>query len=179
MEFRMDQNIVHPLRIPSDVLLELEESLILCDTGSSHNSGDIHQDQKLHMQQSDVLEKVKANVALTYQIRNHLLRGRLLQFGETLNDAWQFKRQFSNKISNSQLDKIYDGALNNGAIGGKLLGAGGGGFFLFYSLPFMKNQLVEYLKNRGLKVHPFRFESKGLQAWSARESKYHLVKDKK
>ena len=138
MEFRMEQNIVHPLRIPSDILLELEESLVLCDTGNVHDSGNIHQDQQQHMQQEDVQKKVQSNVDLTYLIRNHLLRGRLFQFGQSLNEAWQLKRQFSNKISNPFLDQIYDGAMQHGAIGGKLLGAGGGGFFLFRVLEFLR-----------------------------------------
>ena len=172
MEFRMDQNIVHPLRIPSDILLELEESLVLCNTGVGHDSGNIHQDQKQQMQDEEIQKKVQSNVDLTYVIRNHLLRGRLFQFGLSLHEAWKLKRQFSNKISNSMLDRIYEGALQNGAIGGKLLGAGGGGFFLFYSPPFQKSQLIQWLETEGLKIHPFRFDPNGLSAWSARESKH-------
>lgn len=171
MEFRMDQNIVHPLRIHPDTLLELEESLILCDTGSTHNSGDIHQDQRQDMQQKDIQQKVQTNVELTYRIRNHLLRGRLLQFGRSLHEAWLLKRQFSSKISNNRLDYIYDIALSNGALGGKLLGAGGGGFFLFYAPPFKKHELIDALESEGLKIRPFRFEEEGLRAWSVRENR--------
>lgn len=174
MEFRMDQNIVHPLRIHPDILLELEESLILCDTGTSHDSGDIHQDQRQHMQREDIRKKVQSNVELTYRMRNHLLRGRLLQFGQSLHEAWELKRQFSGKISNSRLDKIYQGAREHGAVGGKLLGAGGGGFFLFYVSPFRKYDLILNLESVGLSVRPFRFEQDGLRTWSARESKNHL-----
>jgi D-glycero-alpha-D-manno-heptose-7-phosphate kinase len=177
MEFRMDQNIVHPLRIHPDTLLELEESLILCDTGSTHDSGDIHQSQRLQMQQKGTLKKVQANVELTYQIRNHLLRGRLLQFGQSLHEAWELKRQFSKKISNNSLDTIYENALQHGAVGGKLLGAGGGGFFLFYVSPFRKHELIENLEAAGLKICPFRFEQEGLRTWSVREQKNY--KDKK
>lgn len=174
MEFRMDQNIVHPLRIHPDILLELEESLILCDTGTPHDSGDIHQDQRQHMQQEDIHQKVQSNVELTYRMRNHLLRGRLLQFGQSLHEAWMFKRQFSSKISNSRLDQIYEDACKHGAVGGKLLGAGGGGFFLFYVPPFRKHELIDNIEATGLKIHPFRFEQEGLRTWSARERKNHL-----
>lgn len=174
MEFRMDQNIVHPLRIQPDTLLELEESLVLCDTGTPHESGEIHDDQRQHMQQEAIRQKVQSNVELTYKLRNHLLRGRLLQFGQGLHEAWQFKRQFSDKISNSRLDRIYADALDHGAVGGKLLGAGGGGFFLFYVTPFRKHELIANLESSGLKVQPFRFEQQGLRAWSARERKNHL-----
>lgn len=174
MEFRMDQNIVHPLRIHSDILLELEESLVLCDTGTPHDSGDIHQDQRLQMQQKTIRQMVQSNVELTYRMRNHLLRGRLLQFGQALHEAWQFKRQFSSKISTAQLDDIYNSALTHGALGGKLLGAGGGGFLLFYVPPFRKHELMTHLEQAGLKIRPFRFEQEGLRAWTARERKNHL-----
>jgi D-glycero-alpha-D-manno-heptose-7-phosphate kinase len=174
MEFRMDQNIVHPLRIQADVLLELEESLVLCDTGTPHDSGDIHQHQRQQMQQDGVRDKVQSNVELTYRMRNHLLRGRLFQFGQAMHEAWQFKRQFSSKISNPRLDAIYEEALAHGAVGGKLLGAGGGGFFLFYVTPFRKHELIARLEASGLNVRPFRFEQEGLRAWSARECRNHL-----
>lgn len=173
MEFRMEQNIVHPLRIHPEILLELEESLVLCDTATPHDSGDIHQDQRQHMQQADVHKKVQSNVELTYRMRNHLLRGRLMQFGQSMDEAWQLKRQFSDKISNSRLDSIYENARANGAIGGKLLGAGGGGFFIFYVSPFRKHELLDSLAAAGLRVHPFRFEQEGLRAWSVRERKNH------
>ena len=174
MEFRMDQNIVHPLRIHTDTLLELEESLILCNTGTTHDSGNIHQDQRLQMQGDRIRQIVKTNVELTYRMRNQLLRGKLLQFGQSLHEAWQFKRQFSEKISNTRLDDIYADALNHGAIGGKLLGAGGGGFFIFFVPPFRKHDLMNSLEQSDLEIRPFRFEPEGLRTWTARERKNHL-----
>jgi D-glycero-alpha-D-manno-heptose-7-phosphate kinase len=174
MEFRMDQNIVHPLRIHSDTLLELEESLLLCDTGTTHESGDIHKDQRREMLQEEVRGLVRNNVELSYRMRNLLLRGRLLEFGHALDEAWQSKRGLSSKISNSRLDGIYEGAIHNGALGGKLLGAGGGGFFLFYAPPFYKHGLMAHLEVCGLKVQPFRFEQEGLRAWTVREGRNHI-----
>jgi D-glycero-alpha-D-manno-heptose-7-phosphate kinase len=106
-------------------------------------------------------------------MRNDLLRGRLLQFGHSLDKVWQFKRQFSDKISSSYLDQIYADAKAHGAIGGKLLGAGGGGFFLFYAPPYRKHELMAHLKAAGLKIRPFRFEPQGLQAWTVRECRNH------
>lgn len=174
MEFTLDQNIVHPLRIHPDTLLELEASLILCDTGISHDSGVIHQDQRQQMRAAQIQDLVRANVQLCYEMRNHLLRGRLLQFGQSMDKAWQLKRKLSHKISTKHLDEIYAGAVSNGAIGGKLLGAGGGGFFLFYVPPFRKHELISYLENAGVEIRPFRFESQGLQAWTVRESRNHF-----
>jgi len=176
MEFKIDQNIIHPLRIPPNILLELEESLILCNTGYSHNSGDIHHNQRMRMQEETVKQKVRSNVDLTYQIRNHLLRGKLDDFGKSLNDAWKLKRQFSSDISNDSLDTIYEDALLNGAIGGKLLGAGGGGYFLFYVPPFKKFKLINYLESKRLKIQSLRFDQKGLQAWSFQDKSEQVLK---
>ena len=174
IEFRMEQNIVHPLRIHPDILLELEESLILCDTGTTHDSGNIHKDQRSQMEDQAIRTQVDTNVQLSYRIRNQLLRGKLHDFGHSLHDAWQLKRQFSSKISNSRLDQIYEEARAHGALGGKLLGAGGGGFFLFYVPPFKKHELIQHLEASKLQVRPFRFEQDGLRAWTVRERKNHM-----
>lgn len=174
MEFKMEQNIVHPLRVHPDTMIELEESLVLCDTGTIHDSGVIHQDQRQHMNSDDVRRKVRANVELTYQMRDHLLRGRLLQFGRLMHEAWQLKRHFSDKISNEKLDNFYDQALRHGAVGGKLMGAGGGGFFVFYSPPFRKHELVQALEDAGGTIRPFLFDQNGLRAWTVRECRNHL-----
>lgn len=173
-EFDSDKNLIHPLRLQADTLLELEESLILCNVGGIHNSGDIHIDQRQEMEKNHIKELVKENVKLTYKIRDYLLRGCLFDFGVALNEAWQLKRNFSQKISNPALDDIYQGAINHGAIGGKLLGAGGGGFFLFYSSPFRRHELTNYLSNLGFAVLPFKFDQEGLKAWMVRERRTHL-----
>jgi D-glycero-alpha-D-manno-heptose-7-phosphate kinase len=170
MEFKSEQNIIHPLRLDSETILELEECLVLCDTGTIHESGDVHNDQKNEMSKQSIRDLVKENVELTYGMRNQLLRGKLLEFGESLNQAWQLKRQFSSQISNSSLDHIYDTAIKSGAIGGKLLGAGGGGFFLFFVPATRKHQLMNALEKIGKAIRPFRFEEKGLQGWTVREN---------
>lgn len=175
MEFGMEQNIVHPLRIHADYLLELEESLVLCDTRTTHDSGDIHQDQHRKMQQENIRQQVKSNVDLTYKMRNQLLRGNFLEFGRSMHQAWQLKKQFSKRITTPELDSIYDAALNAGAIGGKLLGAGGGGFFIFYVPPYQKLELMGALQALNQVVRPFRFESAGLCSWTARESNNYLA----
>jgi D-glycero-alpha-D-manno-heptose-7-phosphate kinase len=173
IEFQMEQNIVHPLNINAETLLELEESLILCDTGTSHDSGDIHEDQRSHMEQTEIKKVVKANVKIAYRMRDQLLKGEFLEFGQLLHETWQLKRKLSSKISTSRLDQIYNEARLNGAVGGKLLGAGGGGYFLFFVPPFRKHGLIAHLKQAGLRVQPFRFEQDGLKSWTVREGNYH------
>ena len=171
IEFKMDQNIIHPLRISATTLCELEESLVLCDTGTQHDSGLIHEDQARQMQQKEISRQVSDNVNLTYRMRNDLLRGNLHKFGLGIHDGWNTKKNLSSKISNSWLDELYRGALNHGALGGKLLGAGGGGFFLFYVPPFRNHELISYLKSQKLLVQPFKFEQEGLCAWTIRDHK--------
>jgi D-glycero-alpha-D-manno-heptose-7-phosphate kinase len=73
-------------------------------------------------------------------------------------------------ISNDHIDSIYSGAIKNGAVGGKLLGAGGGGFFIFYVDPFEKHRLINHLKSKNLSLQPFRFEPDGLKTWTCRDN---------
>ena len=168
MEFNMEQNVVHPLRIKRETLLELEECLVLCDTMSPHDSGDIHEDQRQQMSEANVRKLVDANVKLCYSLRNSLLRGQFSQFALLLDKAWQLKRQFSSKISSPHIDQIYEEAKRHGATGGKLLGAGGE-FFLFYAPYDRKHELINHLKTSGLNISPFGFEEHGLQSWTVRE----------
>ena len=169
IEFHAGENIVNPIRVHPDIVSELEESLVLCDTGIGHHSGNIHEDQKETMSSAAVKEMVKANVKLCYTIRNHLFRGNLEKFGECLDASWQLKRNFSSMISNDHIDSIYTGAMENGALGGKLLGAGGGGSYIFYVRPFEKYRLLDYFKSKSLSVQPFCFEPNGLKTWTSRE----------
>ena len=169
MEFRMDGNVVQPLRIQREILLELEESLILCDTRLSHNSGEIHDHQKSRMALPDIKEKMRSNVDLTFKMRDHLLKGGILEFGRRLHEAWVFKRQFSEKISNDNLDEVYKLAQEHGAVGGKLLGAGAGGFFLFLVPPFLKHSVIKALEDNGQRVETVKFDKHGLQSWSVRD----------
>ena len=169
IEFNKDNNIIHPLRIQRSTKLELEENLVLCDTGASHNSGNIHNDQKENMKNQDINDLVKNNVDLTYKIKNQLLKGKLNDFGNSLDKAWVSKRKFSSKISSPEIDFIYNAAKENGAIGGKLLGAGGGGFFLFYVNPFKHQKLIKKLKSMNLNIYRFNFDDYGLRSWKTRE----------
>jgi len=171
MEFNSEQNIINPIRLNSEILLELEESLILCYTGTTHDSGNIHDDQKEQTKNILVKDRIESNVRLTFEMRNYLLKGKLLDFGRALHKAWELKKSFSTKISNPMLDEIYNGAIENGAVGGKLLGAGGGGFFLFYVQPYEKLKLMKWIDSQNLKFTPFVFEEKGLQSWTVREKK--------
>jgi D-glycero-alpha-D-manno-heptose-7-phosphate kinase len=170
MEFDNDQNVINPFRLNNETILELEESLLLCYTGITHDSGNIHNDQKEQTKNEVIKDRIKSNVDLTYEMRNYLLRGSLNEFGRCLHKAWELKRSFSSQISNPWLDEIYNGALQNGAIGGKILGAGGGGYFLFYVPSFDRHKLMDWISANGLISTPFIFENNGLQSWTVREN---------
>jgi len=171
MEFNAEQNLINPIRLNNDILSQLEESLILCYTGTTHNSDNIHIDQKQKTKLKSVENRIIKNVKLTYEMRNHLLKGRLNDFGKCLHKAWKIKKSLSSKISNNYLDDIYNEALENGAIGGKLLGAGGGGYFLFYTPSKNRISLINWIKEKGLLYTPFIFEQNGLKSWKVREKK--------
>ena len=152
-----------------EIIFELEENLVLCDLNLAHDSNLIHKDQKVQMAVPEINKLVSRNVALTDKIKDNLIKGKIIEIGKSLDKVWELKKMFSKKISNSKIDKVYQNAKKNGAIGGKLLGAGGGGFFLFYVSPTKKNELVNYLNNTGKIVKNFQFDELGLQSWKIRE----------
>jgi D-glycero-alpha-D-manno-heptose-7-phosphate kinase len=171
MEFKKNKNIIHSLKIDNETLLELKENLILCDTCSTHVSNDIHKDQKKQLiDQKSINKLVSSNVDLTYEIRDSLLRGDLSSIGKYLDKAWKHKRKYSSKISNERLDNIYNTALKYGALGGKLLGAGGGGFFIFYCEPTKSRTLKRKLELLNTKIVNFEFEQNGLVSWKVRKT---------
>ena len=118
------------------IRFELETCLLLCNTGTAHDSGKIHEQQRKEMEAESRTDLLAASVAMCHP---HAPPpdppGELRKFGKGMDEAWQLKRRFSSGVTDSRLDGIYDAALAAGALGGKLLGAGGGGFFLFYVPP--------------------------------------------
>jgi D-glycero-alpha-D-manno-heptose-7-phosphate kinase len=174
IEFKNNSNLIFPLRLRKKTTQELQENLVLFSVSSGRNSGIIHDDQKMKMQQKDIKPFVKKNVYHCHKMKEYLLRDELNDFGDGLNLAWKLKRKFSDKISNIHLDDIYSYAIDNGALGGKLLGAGGGGFFLFYVQPFKKNSFLKSMKTKGFEQTNFQFDYLGMQSWTKRLVKYKM-----
>jgi D-glycero-alpha-D-manno-heptose-7-phosphate kinase len=168
MEFFSDQNTIVPLRLEPNIVAELEESLILCYTGLNRDSGAIHRDQKTQHRSDDAVAAAARQKEVTREIRRHLLRGRLLDCGRLIDEAWHAKRRLSSAISSNELDGIYELAKANGAIGGKLLGAGGGGYFMFFVRPFERYPLITALQEQGLHCSRIAFEANGLRTWKSR-----------
>jgi D-glycero-alpha-D-manno-heptose-7-phosphate kinase len=168
MEFFSDQNTIVPLRLEPNIIAELEESLVLCYTGLTRDGGAVHREQKTQHRSDDAVAAAARQKEVTREIRRHLLRGRLLDCGRLIDEAWHAKRRLSTAISSTELDGIYELAKANGAIGGKLLGAGGGGYFMFFVRPFERYPLITALQEKGLRCTRVAFEANGLRTWKSR-----------
>jgi D-glycero-alpha-D-manno-heptose-7-phosphate kinase len=159
------KNLVHAIRLEQTTLNELEECLILCDSGIQHDSGSLHRTQREAYMCQDKSEQIRTAVSICHEMHRHLLRGELDDFGHCLHKAWVVKRGLSSSISNSRIADIYDAALDAGAVGGKLLGAGAGGFFLFFVRPEHRQRVCAILKQMKCKITTFKFEKDGVTSW--------------
>jgi len=159
------KNLVHAIRLEEATLNELEACLILCDSGIKHDSSQLHRKQRETYMSEDKSSELKNVVSLCREMHRHLLRGELLEFGRSLHRGWELKRSLSSSISNPEIAAIYDVALESGAVGGKLLGAGGGGFFLFFVEPQHRQRVSARLKEMGCKLATFKFEKNGVTSW--------------
>ncbi len=159
------KNLVHAIRMEPATLNELEECLILCDSRIKHDSGALHEKQRATVTQEDKASHVTQMVDLCRQMHKHLIRGELMDFGRNLDHAWQLKRSLSSSISTPKIDAIYQAARDAGALGGKLLGAGAGGFFLFFVQPQYRQQVSQCLRDLSCKLSSFRFETGGVVSW--------------
>jgi D-glycero-alpha-D-manno-heptose-7-phosphate kinase len=161
IEFRHDDVVVHPLQLAERTLHELESNLILCFTGRTRDSGRVHaaiesDERDRHSQKQ--LELVDAT-------KRALLKGRLDEFGGLLHEAWLAKRATSKAVSTERIDELYAIARTHGALGGKLLGAGGGGYFLLYCEPTRRIEVKRALEEMGAQTTSFKLEPRGLRIW--------------
>jgi D-glycero-alpha-D-manno-heptose-7-phosphate kinase len=173
MEFQKDLKVlVNPLNIPRDTRNELLYHLVLINTGEIRMSDGILRDQIGTYQQmpEKVLKHYLANKEIAVQMKNELIAGTTKNFGRLLTTAWQHKKQVSEKISNEKIELLYQTAMDRGAIGGRIMGAGGGGHMIFYVDDIVKRRpLLRALEALGAKHVPYSFDDMGLQTW--------LVKD--
>jgi D-glycero-alpha-D-manno-heptose-7-phosphate kinase len=152
-----------PARISTDALEEFERSTLLFYTGIARKASEVLAEQNKSSQQDD--PRVIANLHRIKEIGAEVLRalenGDLHRFGELLHEHWQSKKQLSGKISGDQIDRWYEVAREHGAVGGKIMGAGGGGFFMFYCEHQDKVRLRAALAGEGLLEMRFRFDLEG------------------
>lgn len=169
MEFYADDKvIVNPLRIKPKYLNELENNLVLYFTATSRLSSTI-----IEAQQKNVTENKQTSIEAMHQLKEQarmmkeaLLKGTLDEIGPILDYGFRYKKQMAQGISNSSMDDIYEAALKAGATGGKITGAGGGGFMMFYCPGNSSYHVRQALQQFGGSVRPYQFTERGLFTWT-------------
>ncbi len=162
MEFHPDGRVdVSPLAIEQGALDDLEEHLMLFFTGYSRSASAVLQDQKTKSEHNDtkMIDNLHAMKDIGYRTKEALEKGNTHAFGELMHEHWLIKRARSESISNPIMDRWYERACASGAIGGKLIGAGGGGFFMFYTTD--KVSLRQAMREEGLMEVRFGFDHAG------------------
>ncbi|MGZ4430601.1 MAG: GHMP family kinase ATP-binding protein [Gaiellales bacterium] len=172
IEFTADRVIVNPLRISDDVVNELAHNMLLCYTGATRRSDGIIEDQTARFEHGEegTLRGLRMQKELAVEMKNALLQRRCSEFGDLLHQAWQHKKRMSPKITTSFIDEAYVEARRHGALGGKVTGAGGGGYMLFYCRFDKKHRVAEALTRMGATVTEFSFEPHGLTTWSMNDA---------
>jgi D-glycero-alpha-D-manno-heptose-7-phosphate kinase len=169
MEFYADDKvIVNPLRIKPEFLHELENNLVLYFTATSRESATIITEQVKNVNEKneksiDAMHHLKEQAGM---MKEALLKGRLNEIGEILDFGFQQKRNMAANISNSNIEKIYNAAKQAGATGGKISGAGGGGFMIFYCPGNSRHNVIKTLNTFGGETRKYSFTKYGLTTWS-------------
>lgn len=160
--FHKDGSVsAEPLKICMETMFNLEDNLLLFFTGFSRSASSILRDQKVKSQknESEMIANLHYVKDLGYRSRAALERGNTALFGELLHEHWEHKKMRSRGMSNPKIDEWYDLAMRNGAIGGKLVGAGGGGFLMFMARD--RNLLRKKMASVGLEEVRFKFDFEG------------------
>lgn len=169
MEFYADNKvIVNPLRIKPEYLNELENNLLLYFTATSRLSSTI-----IEAQSQNVKDKNKESIDAMHHLKEQaqmmkeaMLKGNIHDIGRILDYGFQYKKQMAKGISNTSMDEIYETALKAGATGGKISGAGGGGFMMFYCPANTRHAVKNALSKFGGSFSPYQFTERGLFSWS-------------
>ncbi|MCX7217350.1 MAG: GHMP kinase [Burkholderiales bacterium] len=150
-----------PLGISMDTMFDLEDNLLLFFTGFSRSASGILKDQKVKSQQNDadMLKNLHYVKDLGYRSRDALVDGKTELFGELMHEHWEHKKRRSGGMSNPKIDEWYELGMKNGAVGGKLVGAGGGGFLMF--MAHDRNRLRHAMAHAGLEEVRFKFDFEG------------------
>ncbi len=168
MEFLAnDRVIVNPLTIHSSILSEFEFRLLLYYTETKRSSAQIIQTQIDNVNRKNVsaIDATHALKEQAFQMKDAILRGNLDAIGEIFHMGWENKKKLASNVSNALIDDIYSTAIANGATGGKISGAGGGGFMFFYCPANTKNKVAKALEQFGGTQRRFAFTTDGLRAW--------------
>ena len=160
--------IVNPLRIKDQVLNELSNNIILFYTKTSRISSEIIENQQRNVNAGSVksVEAMHKLKELAVKMKEAILKGKLDMMGQLLNLSWEYKKQMAEGITNPQIDKIYKTAVEAGATGGKISGAGGGGFMFFYCPGITRYNVINALEQFGGHARRYEFTNQGLETWT-------------
>lgn len=163
-----DKVIVNPLPLKQEYIDELNFNLLLYYTGTSRLSANI-----IESQTKNIISKNKSSLEGMHKLKEQakkmketLLKGDIYQVGEILDFGWKYKKQLAQEISNPIIDNIYNTAIENGASGGKISGAGGGGFMMFFCPDNSRYKVIESLKEFGGEFRRYNFTNKGISSWT-------------
>lgn len=151
--------IVNPLNLDKEVIFELENKLMMFYTNVTRDANEILTEQSKKIDQLEIIEAMHEIKEIGKEIKRSLLKGDIDNFGKLLHDHWIIKKTISDKMSTMKIDEVYKTGLKHGAIGGKIMGAGGGGLLLFCTSD--RRRLKERMEFEGLKYMDFRFEFEG------------------
>jgi D-glycero-alpha-D-manno-heptose-7-phosphate kinase len=165
--FADDKVIVNPLQLKPEIIYELENNLLLYFTSTQRLSATIINEQVKNVNEKNTksVEAMHNLKEQAQQMKEALLRGQLYKIGEILQFGWKNKKEMAHSISNSFIDSVYAQALEHGATGGKISGAGGGGFMFFYCPAVTKIKVAKVLETLGGKIQSFKFTAQGLVTW--------------
>jgi D-glycero-alpha-D-manno-heptose-7-phosphate kinase len=158
-----DSVYVEPLRVRDEVVDQLESNLLLFFTGKERDASEIlaEQDTKTKIEDIEIISNLHMVKDIGLQTRKYLEAGDVNMLGELLHTHWEIKKKRSKNMSDPFIDECYELARKKGALGGKLVGAGGGGFLMFYCINHNKGKLIEAMQKRGLKWERFHFDFGG------------------
>ncbi len=169
MKFREDGVDVNRVKIKENILNELQYRSILCYTGKTRESANIIDSQMKRFKQGDNELALDMTKEMAFDMATALEKGDIEETGRLLDLGWSYKKQFSDKITNPEIDNLYNAAKELGAIGGKVSGAGGGGFMFFICDYDKKYVVSEKLTKLGATVTDFMFEPEGVVTWRSED----------
>ncbi len=167
MEFFRDGVRITPVVLKDEILEELQFRTLLFFTGKAHFSPEIHSDMKKKYEEEKNKEKIVRDELkrIAYELHRALLNEDLDYFGQLINENWEFKKKMSDKISDEAIDKAYSVLIRAGGLGGKIQGAGGGGFLLMFTKKDKRGEVIKEAMKMNLEPFSFRFEMEGVKSW--------------
>lgn len=172
-EFYGDNHVlINPTKAKPDYILELEKNLLIFSTSQRiKTSGEVHKESKEQglFNNSEKIEQLHKIKKIALEMDYSLREGKLKEFGDLIKYSWELKKSFNPMVTNENIEDLINTALNNGAIGGRLMGAGGGGHLLFYCNSNKEQIVKEKLEEKGVKYINFNFDFRGLETWEVEE----------